>query len=355
MPVFAINFLLIFVWAALVQFTHLSKQSKERLFFGIVFVQFLLISGLRTYDVGQDLRNYLQGYRDFQASVGNAFEYYFPSWEPGYILINIICSKIGLSFRLFFLLIDAFAYLILFRFIRRYAPVKWLAVVLFVAFGFFFASLHILRQTIALSIILLSYDALVERKTRRFFILVFLAFCFHYTAILFAASYFLYRGRRMSLGTFIVLFVVIGILSTVLFSSLMGVAILFMEKYDGYGQNDLHGSGYSMLALLLVLVILGYAYKPRDLSKKDGLIFFAMAFGTILQMAATKLSIFARVCWYWEYAVMAYIPVIIALSNNKHSKLILKALAILFSAAFFFLVTNSHEGKASWATYELMK
>lgn len=355
MPVFTLNFISLFLWAFLLKLMPLSKESREKAFLGIIFVQFLLISGLRTYEVGQDLRNYLEGYREFEYNWHNALKYYFPNWEPGFLLLNLISTQLGIGFRLFFILIDAFAYYIVLRFINRYASIKWLGVVVFVAFGFFFASLHILRQTIALSIILLSYDALVEGRTKKFISLVILATCFHYTAFLFGLSLFLYRNRRMSLPVFLVLLIAVQVVGRILVSRFMAIALIISDKYDTYNDNGISGEGYGLLILLLLLTIVGYLYKTSRLLPNDRLIFFLVIVGCLMQAIATQLSIFARICWYWEYGVIAYIPLLITLNKNKHLRLLYTICAVAFLSAFFFLISNAQEGQALWATYQLME
>lgn len=355
MPVFTLNIILLVLWAGVVRLLPLSEKRQDNIYFGIALVQFLLISGLRSYSVGQDTLGYYEVYKSFQRIGFSGFFIYFPTWEPGYVLTNIIANELGVNFRLYLLIIDAFAYLVIFRFFNRYSPVKWLSVILFVAVGFYFATLHILRQTIAISLILLSYDAILQRNLRKFLILIVTATCFHYTAIFFSISYLLYHGKRISLMKYLLILMAVLMANSFIIELLMNLAVGMVAKYESYNPKELGGTGYGMLVMMVGLMLLGYIFKQRQLKSQWSLIFFSMALGSFMQVMATGLSIFARACWYWEYALMPYIPILITLTHKKESKSLLKVVAIIFSLLFFFLITNTQEGKETWATYKLME
>lgn len=355
MLVFTLNFYLIIIWVIVTRLLPTSAKKRELAFLSIVFIQFILITGLRSYSVGQDTLGYYNAYQHMQKAGFESFFHFFPGWEPGYVFLNIICAKIGFGFRFFLIVIDGFAYYVIFRFFYRYSPIVWLSVVFFVAFGFFFATLHILRQTIAIAFILLSYDALLAHNKKRFIFYILVAVSFHYTALLFLLSYFFCHDKRISPAKFLLAIGGAIMINSFFIKILLSVASGIIIKFSTYGSNQLSGSGYGMLIMMVGLVLLGYIYSNKQLNSKITLIFGAVAIGAFMQVFSTGLSVFARACWYWQYALMPYIPILVTLTKNKNSELILKILTIIFAVFFFFRFSNTQEGIEGWATFTLME
>lgn len=124
--------------------------------------------------------------------------------EVGYRLYTKIISDISIS-PLFFLLVTGFLLTLgYYKTIRKYSPYIIVSF-LFILTGPFFQSLFVLRQHLAMSIILLTYPYIIDRKIVPYILLFLLAYSFHQTAIIFFPIYFLYSIKKLTKIVFIYL------------------------------------------------------------------------------------------------------------------------------------------------------
>lgn len=114
MPIFALNFYSVFIWAALVNCLPIKKRNRSLVFLGIVFAQFTLLAWQREFTVGQDTLAYYHAFIDLSnVSFGEALTY---AWEPGYVMWNWIVSHSGFDFHAYLLFTGAFIYFSFSRF-----------------------------------------------------------------------------------------------------------------------------------------------------------------------------------------------------------------------------------------------
>lgn len=355
MSVFVLNFLVIGLWAILSKLFIPEERARDIAFLTICFIQLSLLNFFKDYSVGQDLETYHHAYEQVGMNGVESISWY--QWEPGFVFINYIGCKLHLSFRLFATLIGMFFYYSTFRFIKRYSTEKWLSVLLFISFGFFFSSLHILRQTVAMSFILFSYDYIVRRDLKMFLLFVGLAVLFHYTSILFVVTYFLWsnKGERFSIIKFSILFGVCIIFNTWAVDFLMNTAFGFVARYFAYQDIAVQGEGYGMLVLLAMLTFAGLVLPSDRLGKRGKLLYLLIVMATCIQIFATSFSVLARICWYWNIAIIAFIPLLIELSDHPGLKFVFRSLAVVFAFAFFYYITNAEDGIELYATYRFMQ
>lgn len=350
---FSINLLLICFFTLLCKVFIRNPQKRNQVFLTIAFCQLLFLNFLRDYTVGQDTRPYLQAFEQISQNGLSSITSF--EWEPGYVILNLIISKLGLNFRCLIIVIAAFSYYSIFRFINRYSYEKWLSVILFIVFGYYFATLHILRQTVALSIIILSYDTIVSRKLNKFIILVVLAAAFHFTAIFFIFTYFIFTNKHISILKFTAVFAVCFTLSKFLINYIINTAFRFVLRYEVYTDGSLGGEGYGMLILLVALTITGLLLQYPKQSHQNSFIIQLIVIATWLQTFTISFSLFARVCWYWNFALIAYIPLCIERAKNKNTKRALNLLVVTLALLFFYTYTNVSENKEEFATYKFME
>lgn len=355
MSIFILNFFLTGIWYLVCWLFIKDEHRRDITYLSIIFVQFSLFNFLKDYSVGQDLETYREAYEQIKLNGLEFFARY--QWEPGFVLTNYLFIKLNISFRLFSFLIGAFFYISVLRFINRYSLEKWLSVMLFVAFGFYFASFHILRQTIAMGIILFAYDYIVKRNLKMFLLYVGMAVMFHYTAILFIVTYFLWseRDKRISMIRFITFLSICFIFNTWVIDFMMNTAYGYVTRYFAYQSSAVQGEGYGMLILLIAMTFSGMIMSPNYLGKRGKLLFLLVVIATCAQILATSFSVFARVVWYWSIAVIAYVPLIINLTDHPAWKYVLNIAAILFATLFFVFFTNAEDGIEVYATYTFMR
>ncbi|MDE6264241.1 MAG: EpsG family protein, partial [Paramuribaculum sp.] len=140
--------------------------------------------GLR-YRVGLDTLNYMEGYQDlptFQTYELQNFILY--RYEPGYLLLCMICKEIGNEFFLLQIFQSIILNTAVIYFFYMYCKNPFMALILYYYIIWPYFNTEILRESIAISIFILNYENLNKGKYLRYYIWTILAICFHFSAII---------------------------------------------------------------------------------------------------------------------------------------------------------------------------
>lgn len=168
---------------------QIGSSEQNRLFLVMCLGYLTVLACFRGMNVGNDTRSYYNLFLFYtgQVSVQNissAGLRWMSNIEIGYRLLNKYFGTIWHNYQAFISVIAIVSYLVLGRFVKKYSSNVALSVILM--FLMFYSSyMNLLRQIIALSIVLLAFDALNAKKTFRFVIGVLVAtILFHHSAII---------------------------------------------------------------------------------------------------------------------------------------------------------------------------
>ncbi len=312
MAIYILCFLTLPIYDALI-------RDKKKLV-TVVTVQLFLILALRDPTLGVDLVNYSGGY-NFISSLGltdllsrlrliSSAELVFPyEYESGYVLLNWILGKLGVSFHLFLILHAAFCMTSFGVFIYRYSKLPWLSFSMLIAFSYFEYSFGILRQLLAISILLWAVPFIEKKKPIRFFLIVFLAFLFHRTAIVFAVMY-LVRYIKVTRIVYLVNAAVWAILIVVtpfLFNVVLKRILLLLGKQSYTGISF---EWSNMTTLLLLFAALAFFTLDFGAMKEKRNSIFCWGFLLMMpfQILAMSNEVFGRMILYYMVFGIALIP-----------------------------------------------
>ncbi len=211
---------------------------------------------------------------------------------------------------------------------------------------YFSASLNVMRQIIALSLVIFALVNLKNGGILKFILLVFLATLFHISALIafsFLMIYFLSGTKR---GIYIYL-ISNGALSIVF--ALFGGKILrllpaFMKiKYEKYFINPF-GSVVSLEFLgdifpsVVMACVPAIFYLIFMKNKDDNRIFFLVSLLSIpMLMLGYSFSYFQRLIYYFDLAQMFTFPIIChSMEKNKHVTLLFTCTALFFGFYFWY-------------------
>ena len=181
MAIFIIGFLLTILLIWLVQNKAKNKRTKIILMVLSILPMFL-ISALR-YNVGTDYnKRYVSDY--LSLANGNDVE----NLEIGFKVIDYICLLFTKEPYLLFAVTSLIILAILFEVIYKKSSNPILSVTIFFLGGYFFGSLNLVRQYIAVVLILLGYQFLMSENKKKayigFVICAILAFLMHSSSII---------------------------------------------------------------------------------------------------------------------------------------------------------------------------
>lgn len=316
------------------------KLNVDRLVAGLLIVLILsLLCGLRGYSVGTDTSAiYLPYYYDKfcikNASYDGTEYLFYVILKVGYSLFH---SYTGVLFLISFLTL-LFAFLGLSYY--RYKVSLPLAMLLYLSF-IYFESFNIMRQMLALSIIIFAL-----RYLERHEYLPYLIWC--------ALSAFIHNSSIVSIGLFVIylslknksvykLFINLICLLPILLPLIMGVLgkvpvlSIYFERYKldfDFSVTNLSYIIYFFPAFIICL------YFRKDLLRKDSNNKFYLTMLLLVFICGLfKLYMIwvARLLHYFSFSVCILLPQCVQLCKKQTNGLLLKSFIILYCLGYFVL------------------
>ena len=223
--------------------------------------------GIR-YDYGNDYWNYYEIFLKCEGGFDPEII------EPGWGIINVLCQPIGFMGMIFILTVLELH--IIFKHIRSFVPQKywWVAVLIFTfTFNFQLLGCSMMRQFLAMVVLLCSVRYVASRRIIPFLIVVALALSIHKTAIIFLPVFFL-GGKVPDIKK--IKWIIIYSLT---FIFLLTLAIKYIEyfkiaavmfddeKFNRYLMGDEGSYSFTIIFDLLWLILL-MRFCPDDKLRK---------------------------------------------------------------------------------------
>lgn len=210
------------------------------------------------------------------------------------------------DYQLFISLICLFNMVIFARFVFRYSPSPVQSLLLYFGLLFYTFNFSALKQSIAMTFILLAADAVIDRKLIRFLILTALASMFHFPALVILPAYWI---AGMKPGKSYLLLLAAAFVLTYLIRDQM---VDWMT--DTY-ETMIYDSNRSFLSnkVLIMIVILAVAIviRPPDGEDKEYTAFLLlMGIATVIQTFTTYNNTFERLADYYFQFSVVFIPMV---------------------------------------------
>lgn len=295
----------------------------------IAGMQLFLILAFRDVTVGVDLGNYIGGFNFISELsfsdlcsrlhlVSTADLVYPYSYESGYCVLNWLCGKIGLSFHSFLVIHAAFVVFSVCRFISKYSYKPWMSFCLFIGLGMYEHLFGILRQTLAVAILLYGFDCINSRKWKKFIIIVFLAFTMHRLSIIFVILYFLMNKRitKAVMIKFLAGCTVFLGFSQIFYTRIISNLLRFIGK-EGYTQSDFSINNLIITMLLFTILILIFVDFEIFKEKTMNMFMWSFLCSIPIEILGMNNDVFARSIEIFYIAVIILLPNIIRMYGLK--------------------------------------
>ena len=299
MSIYILNLTLIIVLGVALCEIKPSK-SKTIIYLSICLLSFSLIYTLR-YALGYDYYSYKKIFQSVISS-NNILQDILNSSYPTFLLLN---AGVSLFTENYIALNAVFALLIFglaLYAIYRYSPMPWLSVLAYVALSLFYMSMNFVRQGMAVSIILLAYPLLRDKKFVPYMLLVLLATSIHFYAIIMIPFYFLLLIKPTSK-----LYCAIGALSLAgltLSDFILRIVAQFIPNGISYLSSIYiqEGSSFRNAFMPMILFIGVLAFKKLLLEKNEGngVLINAAFYAMIWAIFAVRHSILLRFASYFD-------------------------------------------------------
>ena len=298
-------------------------------------IQMFLILAFRSITTGMDLTNYRGGFEyiatlNFRDMIGRLHFFrtadlvYPYVYESGYSVINWIAAKIGLSFHGFLVLIAAFTMISISVFIYRYSVRPYISYIIFIGLGMYMYSFGILRQTIALCVVLWAFPFIYEKKYIKTVVTILIAFTIHRSSLIFCLL-LLFRNIKISkkyLVRFLIGCILFMFISPILYKILFVKILSFLVK-TRYISSTFSFNYQIIVMFLISITILIFL----DFNLLENYFNRMMMWGFLLSIPLEILGMnnegFARIVEYFYLFSIIVIPLTIenyGLKINLHKK-----------------------------------
>ena len=294
----------------------------------------LTIIAIFRYDVGWD---YLNIYTNGFYWVGK----YGLNWfsEPVFnIFISLLYNLFGDPLSLFFFMgifISYFFSKCFDEFSEDINPIIF--IILFVLSRYYFCSLNIMRQALAIMIIIYSTKYIVQKKFYNYFLCVILASLFHQLSLMFIPLYFVLGKRFNNKNNLFVLFIVIPIFI------IIGSFFISKTKYVGYFNSMFGNDGSILFGELIICIgvfLIYFNIKNRILIDDNTNIFINMQIiGLIIVLLSWKIPTSDRLYWYFGMQNIFLIPRLLSFYKNQINKIFFGLFIIFLMGITFFTQT----------------
>lgn len=262
--------------------------------------------------------------------------------NPLFYLYESLIRTYTDNYLYFFILPAFFVQYSYVRFIRRHSPSFLIGIGLYLFLGTYTFSLAAMKQTIAMSILLYAVDALIDRKTVRFYILVFLAFLVHTYALLFLILP-LFAVKPWSPRTFLILFGVFFVMAN--FNTILGAFVEFAnESGKNVSSDEIIGAAsinpirVAVYAVPSLFALIFRQYIFAGTLDREHNLLVNMAFLTVTIMSiglVNAANMFGRMGQYFEFGVICGLPWMLTKPFEKNSERLVSLIAIVCFAGYF--------------------
>lgn len=189
--------ILFLIYAGLALFYRYSDEKVRKTIKVASWVIFMLFFGFRGF-VGDDWMLY---YPCFESMYSDNFENMLSfiennsEFEPGFMVILLICKYLTGSYHFFIFLCCAINCALLYRFFSKRVDNLPLAFMVFISMSGTGLEINLLRNSMALFICLNALDFIMQRKPLPYFALCLLATSIHMSSVIFFPLYFFLHKR----------------------------------------------------------------------------------------------------------------------------------------------------------------
>lgn len=335
------------------------KREESNVYLFVIMTLLLAIIGLRDASVGFDTLSYIEDYRNIaRLSFSEMLDCAFKSTEPLYVIVSWLPSILSLNYTMYLILWALFPVMSLYKVFKRElkdGTDYFIAIMVFFLLGLFAFYIAGIRQTAALSVILVGSKFLTDISWRGirslffdkniylFLFTVGIAFMFHNSSIIFilAIPCLLFKVRWWYLLLVVCVFFigrVIQIDQIVVLSK-----FLFDDRFANYGTTYESSQSISALIMQVILFLICFFVKGKltQQSSQNNFLFNLMFLGIVFQSLSGMMAEMARVSFYFSMYAMILVPRALKL-YPVNFKMIIYIGFVTFSLFYLFYLSGSN-------------
>lgn len=313
-----------FLSVLFIKIGSIKENQNKKISAGLCFAAGLLVTailaGLRDYSIGTDVRGY--GNVWFQRAVSSKDAYGYLKWGTSsqvgivYMLLNYTVSRFTDNAHWFYFVLALLINYLVFRGIYSCKDEIDISLAMLVFYFLFYNNtLNLLRQSLAIAIIISGFKFVKRKQFIKYFICVTVAFLTHSTAFVGIAVYFLYHSYKMKYSKLIRLGISAGLLGVALFyQSILNIAIklgFLGTRYSFYVLDYESGGRLIRIFLFCLPWIIYFFIVYKKAYSHDGYAQFWILILTCSSMMTLIMfsnSAALRIAYFFDYFFILMIP-----------------------------------------------
>ena len=300
-------------------------------------LSFFVVSAIR-YDVGTD---YFYRYAPDYIKMGQAVD--INNLEIGYKAIVWICLLITKDYVIIFAVTSAIIVGLTFFIIYKESPYPALSVLIYFCAGFFFHSLNLMRQYLAISILLFTYRYLIEKKYLYFAIGVIIASLFHSISLIFAIAILLCDREVFDLKRTIIISILLFIFGKFVWHYIVDLiinhtrfAVYIGSKFD---KSKLRIEDIIFNAILYLIIYYLYRH-TKDKGRKEKFFLNMQACSLFFMILASTMYLLFRFSFIFGIFNIISIPYFLKKCDIESKKKIAVLAILIITLGSYITKTN---------------
>lgn len=315
----------------LLGFWQTTKQGKEnknsgKIFMVVSFSGLLILSGCRGLSVGTDTDMFVRYYTGIRGI--SDIKVYENRFEFGFRLFSCILAQIRNDPHVLLFVSALITLCLLYYFFYTASDIPWYSVLMFIFLMFYYNSMCLLRQYIAIALTCMAYIFLTKKKKVWFVAFTVLAGSFHTSALVFLVMLpvsFVPLKKKNRYA-----FVAITVAGVLFAEYFIQLVVRLMPRYESfitsdkyYLQNKLGTFMVAAVYLLFFVVIdciFSHYYSDDDRTRLE---YWVALIGFAISLASVQGWIISRIGTYFTIMSCVFMPNAISKIESKKVRLIL--------------------------------
>lgn len=305
---YTLNNLLLILWAWIFCIRKPPSKAKKIFFVIVAFTQLLLVMALRN-QIGFDYNMYAIGFNQMRDEGFTSLTY--KDWEIGFVVMTKLLGLFLPNYIWYIAFLSIIAVIPAAVFIGRHSEMPWLSTILYINVFLYFMEMNFLRQMIAVSLVMLSWEFIKRNKFIGFAVSIALASVFHQTVLFLLPVYLLIKMQPkmkelIVYGYFILWFYM---------SSEGFINIITNFYHEEYTDTEFLTDGLSFVYAIFPLVITVISFilvkfGTVNITNENKYLINLSLICTIFMVAMSKHAIFERFSYYFLIFLILLVPVI---------------------------------------------
>ena len=331
---------LLFFFYILTFFKYWKQHPLSLLVFSCLFM--LLIAAFKSISVGTDAENYYFYFQNVEVLKQNRI---FKGIQRGWYYYNYFFHEY-LSFRCFLFVNYAIIFIGFSYFLYKKSANCITSILLFFLLYFFCASLNVMRQYMAISIVLVGLTFFNKNKWK-FCVCVLLASLFHYSALICYSFLLVHKKLSLNKTFYVMLFIIISFLLGFTFTDWLKGYIEQISIVDSLNEGassyvEQWGGERNIVTNLLinVMFLISYFLAKNRSSFYLKLYFLYIIFNNLFGSAGQGNRLFL----YFNMGILIALPEISSQLKNFYIRNIYNVIFIVYAYAIWYVSINANNG-----------